>query len=217
MLIVFDGVYSAGKSTLIRTVLDRLRLESGAPVVVTEWNSSEIVGDLIPVWKRDGRLGAHSLLFVEAADLAHRCEQVIQAQLDMGGTVLADRYVLSAIARSVIRGADPALVHRVFDFAPRESLTVLVECAPEVTLRRREALGKHLGGYHSGRDYRRSASVADDFVRYQAEMAALYRTLAPSRGEVVAVNSEHPVERCVDTVLTAVAAVSGRGAPAGRS
>jgi dTMP kinase len=207
VLIAIDGIYSAGKSTLIEIVLARLRDTLAQTVALTDWNSSALVGELIPGWKRDGRLGPHSLLFAEAADLAHRCETAIVPQLDSGGIVVADRYVLSGTARAVVRGVDPEFATQVFDFAPRESLTVLVECRPETTLARRRRLGKVLGGYHSGRDFRRSDSVEDDFVRYQAEMSALYRSLAPERGPVVSVDTERQsVEECADEVLRTVAA-----------
>src|SRR4051794_24629989 len=43
VLIAIDGVYSVGKSTLIRQVLDRLAA-GPQPVAHTEWNSSELVG-----------------------------------------------------------------------------------------------------------------------------------------------------------------------------
>jgi len=208
MLIVFDGVYSVGKSTIIRQVDERLRRRGpNRPVMRTESNSSEIVGDLIRGWKRDGMLGAHSLLFAEAADLAYRWERHIGPGLEAGATVIADRYVLSTMARAIIRGADPGLARAVFEFAPREALTVLVECPPRVTLARRKALGKRLGGYHSGRDFRRTASVEDDFVRYQGEMMRLYRGLAVDRGPVLTVNTEQDsADRCAEAVLGSIRA-----------
>jgi dTMP kinase len=208
VLIVFDGVYSAGKSTLIDHVVQQLR-GHGCAVATTEWNSSDIVGDLIPTWKREGRLGGHSLLFAEAADLAHRCEKSIWPSLDDGRLVVADRYVLSGMARSVIRGVDADLAASVFSFAPKETLTVLVECPAEVTLARRQRLGKHLGGYHSGRDYRRSASVEADFVRYQDEMHHMYRGLAAGRGAVMTVSTLSPLAECTDAVMAALAVRMG--------
>jgi dTMP kinase len=204
VLIAIDGIYSVGKSTLIERVVSRLGTAADRPVMVSEWNSSDLVGGLIPAWKRDGRLGGHSLLFAEAADLAHRCEASIWPHLRSGGVLVADRYVLSGMARSVIRGVDPVLAGEVFGFAPREVLTILVECPPEVTLERRKRLGKRLGGYHSGRDYRRTASVEADFVRYQGEKADLYRRLAAERGEVLTVDTTCSLDDCVDRVMLAV-------------
>jgi dTMP kinase len=210
MLITVDGVYSVGKSSLIERLCGQLERAAGEPVLVSEWNSSDLVGDLIPQWKRNGQLGPHSLLFVEAADVARRIEQVIGPALEQGRTVVADRYVLSAMARSVIRGVDPALAGHAFEFVPREDITILVEAPPELTLERRRRLGKHLGGYHSGRDYRRTSSVEADFVEYQREMASLYRTLAAGRGPVVAVNTEEPLDRCVDTAMAAIGQLKDR-------
>jgi thymidylate kinase len=215
MLIVLDGVYSAGKSTLIELLARRIAEEADTPVV-TDWNSSELVGDLIPQWKRDGRLGAYSLLFAEATDLAHRCEKVIRPRLAAGETVIADRYVLSGMARALIRGADRSLVEAAFGFAPRESLTVLVECPARTTLERRTRLGKVIDGYHSGRDYRRGPSAEEDFVEYQETMARLYRGLAPARGrriyvDTTAVTPEAGVEAimaCVRPLREAVGAAS---------
>jgi len=205
LIIALDGVYSAGKSTLIDLLATRMAAESARAPLVSDWNSSELVGDLIPGWKRDGRLGAHSLLFAEATDLAHRCETVINPGLEAGGTVITDRYVLSGMARALIRGTDRSLTEAVFGFAPRESLTVLVECPARQTLERRKRLGKVLGGYHSGRDYRQGPSVDEDFVEYQEQMAELYRTLASARGRVIRVNtSETTPEECVEAIMSGV-------------
>jgi dTMP kinase len=204
VLIVVDGIYSAGKSTLIRRLVDDLAGIVGPGIAVSEWNSSDILGESIPLWKRDGLLGPHSLLFVEAADLAHRNETAIRPHLDSGRVVIADRYVLTGMARSVIRGVEPALAEVVFRFAPRELMTVLVECSAEVTLQRRKRLGKHLGGYHSGRDFRRTDSVEADFVRYQAQMQALYRSLAAARGGSITIDGERSLDECSSEVLAAV-------------
>jgi thymidylate kinase len=136
VLIAIDGIYSAGKSTLIDTVLARLHTTLVRSVTLTDWNSLDLLGALIPGWKRDGRLGPHSLLFAEAADLAHRCETAIVPHIDRGGIVVADRHVLSGMARAIVRGVAPGMAAQVFAFAPREALTVLVECRPETTLAR---------------------------------------------------------------------------------
>ncbi|WP_159030510.1 dTMP kinase [Streptomyces sp. CB01201] len=206
MLVVVDGIYSAGKSTLIKGLLRRLDEITDKPVEFTDWNSSELTGDLLPQWKREGRLGAHSLLLAEAMDLAHRCEKDIRPWLAEGSAVVADRYAMSGMARGVVRGADPEWAAQVFAFAPRETLTVLVECSAEETLRRRKSLGKVLGGYHSGRDFRRTDSVEADFVRYQEEMLGVYRSLSLSRGPVITVDSERTsTEASVDQVLNALA------------
>jgi dTMP kinase len=211
MLIVLDGVYSAGKSTLVELLARRIAEKSNTPVV-TDWNSSELVGELIPQWKRDGRLGAYSLLFAEATDLAHRYETVIGPRLEAGETVIADRYVLSDMARALIRGADRSLVEAAFGFAPSESLTVLIECPARTTLDRRARLGKVIDGYHSGRDYRQGPSVEEDFIEYQETMARLYRELAPGRGRCVHLDTavmspEAGVEAIMDRVRPVTEAV----------
>ncbi|HZU58002.1 MAG TPA: hypothetical protein VFA06_19160 [Actinocrinis sp.] len=207
MLIVLDGVYSAGKSTLIKLLARHLAEESGEPTV-TDWNSSELVGELIPRWKREGRLGAYSLLFAEATDLAHRCETVIRPRLEAGEVVIADRYVLSGMARALIRGADRNLVEAAFGFAPRESLTVLVECPARITLERRIRLGKVLDGYHSGRDFRQGSSVEEDFVEYQETMARLYRGLVPDRGRRIYIDTTAMTPNAgVETIMACVRAL----------
>lgn len=189
MLIAVDGVYSAGKSTMIELLVRQISRHWSREVLVSEWNSSELVGQHIPQWKRDGRLGAYSLLFAEATDLAHRTETVIGPHLAAGGVVVADRYAASGMARALIRGAESAVVQAAFAFAPAETMTVLVECDAATTLRRRTRLGKVLDGYHSGRDYRQGLSINDDFVDYQESMAALYRQLIPQRGRYLTVDT----------------------------
>ncbi len=198
MLIVIDGIYSAGKSSIIASLASRLHEKHGRDVFVSDWNSSELVGELIPRWKRTGRLKAYSLLHAEALDLAYRCETEIEPRLAAGEIVVTDRYAASGMARAVIRGADRALAAAAFGFAPAETCTVLVECDPVTTLERRKALGKVLDGYHSGRDFRRGSSVESDFVDYQRQMAALYRELVASRGACLRVDTTEDVPTLVE-------------------
>jgi thymidylate kinase len=211
MLIALDGVYSVGKSTTIELLRDRLAGRAAGPVTVSDWNSSGLVGDLIPQWKRGGELGGQSLLLAEALDLAHRLERTVNACLAAGGTVIADRYVLSGMARAIIRGIDADLAANTFAFAPKETLLVLVDCPSPVTLDRRKALGKVLDGYHSGRDFRRTGhGVENDFVAYQDEMRELYRTLATGRGPRVEVNSAILTpDECVEQIMSALRDASG--------
>ena len=206
MLIVLDGIYSVGKSTTIELLRDRLVGESERPVIVSDWNSSSLVGDLIPQWKRGGKLGAQSLLLAEALDLAHRLEHTVLPCLGAGGTVIADRYVLSGMARSIIRGVDADLAAKTFAFAPKETLLVLVDSPSPVTLSRRRTLGKVLDGYHSGRDFRQTGGgVEADFLAYQDEMRDLYRALAAGRGPLTDVDTTvlSPAE-CVDRIMSAL-------------
>lgn len=206
MLIVLDGVYSVGKSTTIDLLRTELQDRAGAPVVVSDWNSSDLVGECIPQWKRDGALGAQSLLLAEALDLAHRVEHTIEPSLAAGQIVIADRYVLSGMARSMIRGVDGELAAQTFAFAPKETLTVLLESPSLTTLERRKKLGKVLSGYHSGRDFRQTGrSVEADFVAYQDEMRDLYRILAARRGPVTMLDtSVLSSAECVKEILSAL-------------
>src|SRR5687767_1150286 len=98
MLVVLEGLYSAGKSTQAALLTQVLR-ERGVPVVATEWNSSAPLGDTITRLKIDRSVGPTAMVLMEAADLAYRYEAGLCDALAAGSVVVSDRYWYSTVVR----------------------------------------------------------------------------------------------------------------------
>jgi dTMP kinase len=81
MLIVFEGLHSAGKSTQVAALEKWLR-DRGASVTLTSWNSSPSLGATITGLKMANALSPIAMVLMEAADLAYRYEHGLCEALD---------------------------------------------------------------------------------------------------------------------------------------
>jgi dTMP kinase len=105
LLIAFEGPEGSGKTTqqrLLRTWLE----SEGRDVVTSRWASSALVKPLIKSRKRLRVLTAEEYSLLHAVDFRHRLETEILPALWAGKTVIADRYLFTALARDAARGLD---------------------------------------------------------------------------------------------------------------
>ncbi len=105
LLIAFEGPDGSGKTTqrkLLKTWLE----SRGDAVVSTRWASSALVKPLLKVRKRIRTLSTEEYSLLHAVDFRHRVETSILPALWEGKTVLADRYLFTALARDAARGLD---------------------------------------------------------------------------------------------------------------
>lgn len=105
LLIAFEGPEGSGKTTqrrLLRTWLE----SEGHDVVTSRWASSRLVKPLIRARKRLRALSATEYSLLHAVDFRHRLETRILPALWSGKTVIADRYLFTALARDAARGLD---------------------------------------------------------------------------------------------------------------
>src|SRR5215218_7970155 len=117
-LIVVEGVDGSGEGSQLQLLREWL-IEQGADVLFTEWNSSSLTAKAVRRGKRRLWLGHLSFVLLHATDFTHRYENIILPALRAGKLVLADRYVFTAFARDVARGADPTSVRQLYNFAVR--------------------------------------------------------------------------------------------------
>jgi dTMP kinase len=129
-----------------------------------------------------------SLLY--AADFADRLEHEVIPALKAGFIVLADRYVYTAFARSVVRGADPQWIRKIFGFAliPQAIFYMRVhteDLIPRVinsqTLHKRyweEESGEGMDYWESGMDLHLGEDFYDSFVEYQKRILLEFRKMS---------------------------------------
>ena len=104
-LIVIEGTDGVGRSThvaLLRTWLESI----GYAVLDTGMTRSVLAGRGIKDARSGHTLGRLTMQLYYATDFADRLENQILPALRAGFIVLTDRYIYSAIARAVVRGAD---------------------------------------------------------------------------------------------------------------
>lgn len=105
LLIAFEGPDGSGKTTqrkLLKTWLE----SRGTPVTSTRWASSPLVKPLLKTRKRLRTMSTEEYSLLHAVDFRHRVETTILPALWAGRTVLADRYLFTALARDAARGLD---------------------------------------------------------------------------------------------------------------
>lgn len=105
LLIAFEGPEGAGKTTQQRLLKTWLESE-GHEVVASRWASSPLVRPLIKPRKRLRVLTSQEYSLLHAVDFRHRVETTILPALWAGRTVIADRYLFTALARDAARGLE---------------------------------------------------------------------------------------------------------------
>jgi len=104
-LIAFEGPEGSGQTTQLRLLKTWLTSE-GHDVVTSRWASSRLVKPLIKARKRLRVLSAEEYSLLHAVDFRHRLDTVILPALWAGKTVIADRYLFTALARDAARGLE---------------------------------------------------------------------------------------------------------------
>lgn len=167
-LVVFEGIDGSGKSTQADRYAGHLS-RRGRSAYFTRQPSTGAVGTLlrnmlareiaIPA-SRDARILA--LLF--AADRLDHVNIMIAPLMRRGHVVVCDRYDLSAIAYQSTseNGADVDWLRELNKFAPRPTVTVVMDVPPEVTALRRRARG---GVTEIFDDEALQAALADAYLR----------------------------------------------------
>ena len=103
LLVAFEGPDGSGKTTQRKLFKQWLKSE-GVPVTTTKWNSSPLIKPLVKVRKQVRALSPEEFCFLHAADFRHRIETEVLPALWQGTSVVADRYLFTALARDAARG-----------------------------------------------------------------------------------------------------------------
>ncbi len=179
-LIVVEGSDGAGRSTQIRLLRGWLEYQ-GYGVIDTDWTSSALVSTTIGEAKEGHAMNVWTLNLLYATDFADRLEHEIIPALRAGFVVLSDRYIYTAIARAVVRGADPAWVRGLFGFALQPDVVLYLKADAE-TLVRRAILAEGLDYWESGLDQNPGMDPYESFIRYQRRLLREYGRLAREFG-----------------------------------
>ena len=177
-LIVVEGVDRSGRSTQIARLVEWLDLR-GVDVVRTDWSTSPHISKAIHKAKAEGALRPITFSLFYAADFADRVANVIVPALERGEVVVADRYVYTAFARDVARGADRRWLTTLYRYAPQPDIVIYLRVLPDVTQQRVPSVPvKAIDRYEAGLDLGLSDDPARSFQIYQQRVFEEFERLA---------------------------------------
>lgn len=176
LLIVIEGTDGSGRTTQIQKLREWLAVESYG-VVISEWNTSNLMSTVISKAKEGNLLNANTFSLLYASDFADRLENNIIPALKAGLVVLADRYIYTAFARDVVRGVSPVWVRKLYEFAPEPDMTFYLKMSCNALLKRIISTSG-LDYYESGRDIGLSTDFYESFKLYQRRVLAEYAKMS---------------------------------------
>src|SRR5512141_2600434 len=175
-LIVIEGSDAVGRTTQIKLLRDWLEVE-GLGTVETGWTRSMLVKETIDLAKEGHMMNVTTLNLLYVTDFADRLEHEIIPALRAGFIVISDRYIYTAFARAIVRGADPQWIREILGFALQPDLVIYLR-ADAKTLFKRALLSKGLDYWESGRDQNPGLDPYDSFLRYQSKLLREFDRMA---------------------------------------
>ena len=176
LLIAFEGPDGSGKTTQ-RKLLTTWLESRGDTVVSTRWASSALVKPLLKVRKRIRTLSTEEYSLLHAVDFRHRVETSILPALWEGKTVLADRYLFTALARDAARGLDLDWLLHAYSPLLWPDLVIYFSMTPEDSSRR-VASTRAPRFYEAGQDVTGLEDPLASYGRFVDRVVTEYENLA---------------------------------------
>ena len=178
--ITLEGIEGVGKSTQMKLLAENLNKRNYSTLTTYQPGATDI-GDKIRRLLLDpaqGKMSSRSEIFLFAADRAQHVEEIIKPALARGKIVISDRYYDSNFAyQGYGRRLDMEMVKKLNFWAVNgchPDLTILLDLAPEVGLKRASSLSRNGTGDRLEREelsfYRRVRAgylhLAREFERF---------------------------------------------------
>ena len=222
-LIVIEGTDGVGRSThvaLLRTWLEAM----GHAVLDTGMTRSVLAGRGIKNARAGHTLGRLTMQLYYATDFADRLENQMLPALHAGFIVLTDRYIYSAIARAVVRGADPEWMRAIYGIGLVPDAVFYLRLASVEELAARVlASGRGFDYWESGMDLGLGNDYYDSFIAYQKLLLKEFDRMSGEYGFQVIDASrsikrvENDLKRLITRVIESEPAMTEAKASAGGS
>lgn len=138
-LLAFEGLDQSGKQTQSRRLADALHARGLRVEFLTFPEYTTAIGQEIGrVMQGERHYEADTLQLLYIAN-RYEFRGRIDTWLAGGAVVICDRYLASSIAYGEAQGLDPAWVVDVQRGLPQPALTIVLDIAPETSLRRKQA------------------------------------------------------------------------------
>jgi dTMP kinase len=200
-LIVVEGTDGVGRSTHIGLLKQWLE-NNGHAVLDTGMTRSALVGQGLKDAKEGHTLNHITMALFYATDLADRLENEMIPALRAGFIVLTDRYTYSLMARAIVRGAEPAWIKHVYDFALKPDIVIYLRVTIDDLITRVVQNGG-FNYWESGMDLRLGEDMYDSFVEYQKRLLAEFEHMALAYGFQV-IDANPNIEEVFENVKNTV-------------
>ena len=201
-LIVIEGPDRVGRTTQIRGLKGWLE-SRGSAVVETGFTRSALAGKAIKRAKEGHTLSPMTLYLFYATDFADIVEGQIIPGLRSGYIILADRYIYTAIARAVVRGADPSWIREVYGFAPVPDAVFYLKTDLRHLTERTVNSGTGFNYWESGMDLRLGDDMFESCRAYQSRMLQQFDTMTREYGFRV-VDAGRPEDEIADDLRAGI-------------
>ena len=175
LLICVEGIDGSGKTTQLDLLYSWLK-SKGLDVILTEWNSSELIANTTKKAKKKNLLSGRTFSLLHAVDFADRLERTIKPALKAGFIVLADRYYYTALARDVARNVEADWVRKMYSFAVEPDLTFYFDVKPKDSLERICA-NRQPKFYEAGMDMKLSNNPYKSYIMFQNRIVEQYQQM----------------------------------------
>src|SRR5246500_1203917 len=176
-LIVIEGMDGSGRSTQIALLQEWLESE-GFAVQTSGLRRSNLVGRDIDELLAKNAVTRLTLALMYCTDFFDQLEHRIIPALKSGAVVLADRYIFTLIARSVVRGINRDYLSGLYAMALRPNLTFWLNVRPETAFGREFRKAQAISYWEAGRDMSLSHDLYWSFVRYQTMIKREFEAVA---------------------------------------
>lgn len=203
LLIVFEGLDGAGKSTQVKRLASHLE-EKGYSVEVTTWNSSKHISRAIRRAKKAHLLTPSCFSALHAADFLNRLENIIIPSLNEGKIVIADRYSFTGLTRDQARGVDIEWVKGIYSLAIEPDIAILCDLPVEIALNRSMKKNGDVPKYYEcGMDVSGETDPTRSFREFQGKVNNTYQRLVEG-GELVPVCMSRDEEEIFASIIEMV-------------
>jgi len=203
-LITLEGTDGVGRSTQVQLLKGWLEVQ-GYGVMETGWTRSELMSETIGVAKAGHNLNQLTFSLLYATDFADRLEKLVIPALRSGFVVLADRYMYTAFARSVVRGADPGWIRSVFGFAIVPDLVLYLKIGVD-DLVPRVLRGRGMDYWESGMDMHLGSDPYESFRNYQGRLIREYNRMSREFG-FINLDATRPIDAIQEKIRARVKAI----------
>jgi dTMP kinase len=162
LLVAFEGPDGSGKTTQRKLFKEWLSAQ-GYGVTTTKWNSSKLIKPIIKARKNIRAINQEEFCLLHAADFRHRLEHEVIPALFQGKTVVADRFLFTALARDAARGLELDWLLHIYSPLYWPDIVFYFSVSPETS-------GKRIGAtrtpkyYEAGQDV---TNIDDPFESYR--------------------------------------------------
>ena len=180
MLIVFEGLDGAGKSTQSDN-LSTFLADHGIDNIKTRWNSSLILRKAIKKAKRNKNLVPVTYSLIHATDFYDRQERTVKPSLKDGVTVVADRWFYTGLARDVARGVPENYVNGLYTLALKPDIIFYLRMDLKGAYQRIHQ-GRQPHYWEAGMDTGVSKDLNESYVIFTQRLIQRYEQLARQHG-----------------------------------